>query len=37
MNFSKIIDRAEEGLIAFLLTVMTLMSSVQVVARYVFN
>ena len=37
MGFSKMIDRVEEGLIAFLLTVMTLMSSIQVVARYVFN
>ncbi|MEO8719269.1 MAG: TRAP transporter small permease [Burkholderiales bacterium] len=31
------INRLEEGLIAFLLTVMTLISFTQVVARYVFN
>ena len=37
MGFSKIIDRVEEALIAFLLTAMTIMSSIQVVARYVFN
>lgn len=37
MGFNKLIDRAEEGLIAFLLTVMTLISFTQVVARYVFN
>lgn len=37
MGFSKIIDRVEEGLIAFLLTVMALISFTQVVARYVFN
>lgn len=37
MNFSKTIDRVEEGLIAFLLTAMALMSTTQVVARYVFN
>lgn len=37
MSFSKITDRVEEGLIAFLLTVMTLISFTQVVARYVFN
>lgn len=37
MGFSKKIDRVEEGLIAFLLTVMTLVTFMQVVARYVFN
>jgi C4-dicarboxylate transporter DctQ subunit len=37
MGFSKKIDRVEEGLVAFLLTVMTLTSFMQVVARYVFN
>ena len=37
MSFGKIIDRVEEGLIAFLLTIMTLISFTQVVARYVFN
>lgn len=31
------INRLEEGLIAFLLTVMTLIAFMQVVARYVFN
>lgn len=31
------INRMEEGLIAFLLTVMTLITFMQVVARYVFN
>lgn len=37
MNIAKTLDRVEEGLIAFLLTVMTLVSFTQVVARYVFN
>jgi len=37
MSYGKIIDRVEEGLIAFLLTIMTLLSFTQVVARYVFN
>lgn len=37
MNIGKIVDRVEEGLIAFLLTTMTLVSFTQVVARYVFN
>jgi len=37
VNFGKMADRVEEGLIAFLLTVMTLISFMQVVARYVFN
>lgn len=37
MRFNRLIDQAEEGLIAFLLTVMTLISFTQVVARYVFN
>ena len=37
MNFGKMADRVEEGLIAFLLTVMTLISFMQVVARYAFN
>ncbi|MGP1675601.1 MAG: TRAP transporter small permease [Burkholderiales bacterium] len=37
MSFGKVVDRAEEGLIALLLTVMTLISFTQVVARYVFN
>lgn len=34
---SRLINRLEEGLIAFLLTVMTLITFMQVVARYVFN
>lgn len=34
---SRWINRLEEGLIAFLLTVMTLITFMQVVARYVFN
>lgn len=34
---SKWLDRGEEWLIAFLLTAMTLVAFVQVVARYVFN
>ena len=37
MRINKTIDRMEEGLIAFLLTVMTLTTFMQVVARYVFN
>ncbi|MBE0613737.1 MAG: TRAP transporter small permease [Burkholderiales bacterium] len=37
MSFGRVVDRAEEGLIAFLLTFMTLISFTQVVARYVFN
>ena len=37
MSISKTLDRVEEALIAFLLTVMTLVSFTQVVARYVFN
>lgn len=37
MSFGRVVDRAEEGLIALLLTVMTLISFTQVVARYVFN
>jgi len=37
MLINKIIDQTEEGLIALLLTVMTLVSFTQVVARYVFN
>jgi len=37
MTFGKLIDRVEEGLIAFLITTMTLVSFTQVVARYVFN
>ena len=37
MRINKAIDRVEEALIAFLLTVMTLVSFTQVVARYVFN
>jgi C4-dicarboxylate transporter, DctQ subunit len=37
MNFVKMLDRLEEGVIAFLLTAMTLISFVQVVARYGFN
>jgi C4-dicarboxylate transporter DctQ subunit len=37
MRFVKFIDRLEEATIAFLLTVMTLISFSQVVARYVFN
>lgn len=34
---SKIVDRLEEGAIAFLLAAMTLVTFVQVVLRYVFN
>jgi len=34
---NKIIDRIEEGFIAFLLTAMTIITFSQVVARYVFN
>jgi C4-dicarboxylate transporter, DctQ subunit len=37
MNVGRWLDRLEEGVIAFLLTVMTLIAFVQVVARYVFN
>jgi C4-dicarboxylate transporter DctQ subunit len=37
MSFSSTVDRVEEALIAVLLTVMTLTSFMQVVARYVFN
>ncbi|TSA14663.1 MAG: TRAP transporter small permease [Betaproteobacteria bacterium] len=37
MSFNNVVDRAEERLIALLLTVMTLISFTQVVARYVFN
>lgn len=37
MKINKLIDQAEEGLIALLLTVMTLISFTQVVARYIFN
>jgi len=37
MHFNKAIDRVEEALIAILLTIMTLVSFTQVVARYVFN
>ncbi len=37
MSFGRIVDRVEEALIAFLLTAMTLISFLQVVARYVFN
>jgi len=37
MSIGRLVDRAEEGLIAILLTVMTLISFTQVVARYVFN
>jgi C4-dicarboxylate transporter DctQ subunit len=37
MNFGRIMDQVEEAAIAFLLTVMTLISFTQVVARYVFN
>lgn len=37
MRIAKFVDRLEEGVIAFLLTAMTLVSFVQVVARYVFN
>lgn len=37
MTASNIVDRVEEGSIAFLLTVMTLIAFVQVIARYVFN
>lgn len=37
MSFGKVVDRAEEGIIAFLLTFMTLVTFMQVVARYVFN
>ena len=37
MRFSRIVDRVEEALIAFLLTLMTLIAFMQVVARYVFN
>ena len=33
----RLIERLEEGLIALLLTVMTLITFGQVVARYVFN
>ena len=33
----RLLERLEEGLIAFLLTVMTLITFTQVVARYVFN
>jgi len=37
MSFGSRINQVEEGLIAFLLTVMTLVTFMQVVARYVFN
>jgi len=37
MNIGRWLDRLEEGVIAFLLTVMTLITFMQVVARYVFN
>ena len=37
MQINRAIDQVEEALIAFLLTVMTLVSFTQVVARYVFN
>lgn len=37
MKVSAVVDRIEEGLIAFLLTAMTLIAFVQVIARYVFN
>ena len=37
MKIGNTIDRVEEGLIAFLLTFMTLVTFTQVVARYVFN
>jgi len=37
MNIGRWFDRLEEGVIAFLLTVMTLVTFLQVVARYVFN
>ena len=37
MSIGRVVDRVEEGLIAFLLTFMTLISFTQVVARYVFN
>lgn len=37
MGFAKTVDRIEEGLIAFLLTAMTLIAFTQVIARYVFN
>ena len=33
----RVLERLEEGLIALLLTVMTLITFTQVVARYVFN
>jgi C4-dicarboxylate transporter, DctQ subunit len=37
VSFGTVIDRVEEGLIALILTVMTLITFMQVVARYVFN
>jgi len=37
MNIARTIDRVEEGLISLLLTVMTLLTFTQVVARYIFN
>lgn len=37
MTVNNIVDRVEEGVIAFLLTTMTLIAFVQVIARYVFN
>ncbi len=37
MSIGKIVDRIEEGVIALLLTTMTLIAFIQVVARYVFN
>ncbi len=37
MSFGSKVNHVEEGVIAFLLTVMTLVTFMQVVARYVFN
>ena len=33
----RLLDRLEEGVIAFLLALMTLITFAQVIARYVFN